>query len=193
MSEFIETVGDGSIYRIVTDEAQAVLIDVQERLTPHIHEYEQVVANIRTLILGLKLLGVPLLANEQYPKGLGHTVPELADVLGDTPIFEKVSFSACDDEPTMTAIENNSRPVVIVFGIETHVCVLQTVVDLLDRGYQPVVVADAVGSRTPLNKKLALKRMMNDGAVIASVEMVLFELCRSAKNPVFKEISNLVK
>lgn len=191
MSEMLDN--DVVFHRIIADEAQAILIDVQERLTPHIYEYEPLVDNIKTLIMGLKLLDIPMIANEQYPKGLGHTVPQLTEALGDTPIFEKTSFSACDDELTMIALERADRPVVIVFGIEAHVCVLQTVMDLLDRGYQPVVVADAVGSRAPLNKKLALKRMAMEGAIIVSIEMILFELCRTAKNPVFKEISNLVK
>ena len=180
-------------YRIIPQNTQTILIDVQEKLTPHIDDYQKVVANIATLIQGLKLLGIPLIANEQYPKGLGHTIQALKDVLGDTPIFEKVTFSSCDDEATFCAIKKSNRNHVIIFGIETHVCVLQTVVDLLDDGFVPVVVADAVGSRTCENKRIALDRMQQAGAVIVSVEMVLFELCRSAKNSVFKQISGLVK
>lgn len=181
------------MYRILPANTQAILIDVQEKLTPHIDNYQIVVDNCVKLITGLKLLGVPLIANEQYPKGLGHTVPAIKDALGDTPIFEKVTFSGCDDEATRLALEQAGKKCVIVFGIETHVCVLQTVMDLLDKGFVPVVVVDAVGSRTHQNKQIALERMSQAGAVIASVEMVLFELCRSAKNLVFKEISKLVK
>lgn len=180
-------------HRILMEETQAILIDVQEKLTPVIDRHDVVVANIVKLIEGLKLLGVPLIANEQYPKGLGHTVPEIKAVLGDTPIFEKVSFSACDDVATLDTLNHAKRPYVLVFGIETHVCVLQTVMDLLDKGFVPVVMADAVGSRKESDKQLALTRMGQAGAVIASVEMVLFELCRSAKNPMFKGISALVK
>lgn len=180
-------------HRLLLDNTQAVLIDVQEKLTPHMNEPEAVVTNIAKLMKGLKLLGVPMVACEQYPKGLGHTVPELKVLLDGVAIYEKVSFSACDDEPTFHAIKSASRPYVIVFGIETHVCVLQTVMDLLDDGFVPVVVADAVSSRSVQDKQIALERMAHAGAVIASVEMVLFELCRSAKNPVFKEISALVK
>lgn len=180
-------------YRLLIDHTQAVLIDVQEKLTPHISDHETVVANIAKLIKGLQVLGVPMVACEQYPKGLGHTIPSLKVLLDDVPIYEKVSFSACDDKSTFHAIKSGGRPYVIVFGIETHVCVLQTVMDLLDDGFVPVVVVDAVGSRHVANKDIALTRMANAGAVLVSVEMVLFELCRDAKNPVFKEISHLVK
>lgn len=179
--------------RLLVQTTQAILIDVQERLTPHIADYEKIVAECAKLITGLKLLDIPLIANEQYPKGLGSTITALNDILGDTPIFEKVTFSSCDDEATLTAIVSQNRNHVIVFGIETHVCVLQTVMDLLDKGFVPVVVANAVGSRSEQDKQIALERMSRAGAVIASTEMVLFELCRSAKNPVFKEISHLVK
>ena len=172
--------------RLLPEHTQAILIDVQERLTPLIADYETVVANCVRLIEGLQLLDVPLIANEQYPKGLGHTIPKIKEVLKDTQIFEKVTFSACDDESTMTAIEGNHRPVVLIFGIETAI-------DLLDRGFTPVLVVDAVGSRTFENKQIAIDRMRKAGVVMASVEMVLFELCRSAKNPVFKGISALVK
>lgn len=180
-------------HRLLSENTQAILIDVQEKLTPLIDNHQSVVANIAKLIQGLSLLNMPLITNEQYPKGLGHTIHELKALLGDTPIFEKVTFSGIDDEATLQAITDNHRSCVIIFGIETHVCVLQTVMDLLDKGFLPVVVADAVGSRTDENKQLALTRMNQAGAIIASTEMVLFELCRSAKNPAFKQISALVK
>lgn len=180
-------------YRLLSEQTQAILIDVQDKLTPLIDDYQVVVDNCVKLIQGLKLLNIPLIANEQYPKGLGHTVPALKAVLEDVPIFEKVTFSACDDVATLSEIQQIAHQYVIVFGIETHVCVLQTVMDLLDNGFVPVVVADAVGSRSKQNKQIALERMSQSGAIMTSVEMVLFELCRSAKNPVFKEISNLVK
>lgn len=179
--------------RILVENTQAILIDVQEKLTPLIADHQMVVDNCAKLIQGLKLLNISLVANEQYPKGLGHTIPALKTVLGDTPIFEKVTFSACDDEATFLAINNTNKKFVLVFGIETHVCILQTVMDLLDNGFVPMVVADAVGSRNPNDKELALERMRQAGAIIASVEMVLFELCRSAKNVAFKQISQLVK
>lgn len=179
--------------RILLQNTQAILIDVQERLTPHIDGYQALLDDIAKLIKGFQILGVPMIANEQYPKGLGHTISPIKELIADTPIFEKTSFSACDDEPTMKALTASGRTHVVVFGIEAHVCVLQTVMDLLDKGFVPVVVVDAVGSRTPQNKKIALKRMARAGAVLVSIEMILFELCRSAKNPVFKEISALVK
>ncbi len=179
--------------RIHAENLQALLIDVQDKLTPLIADHETVTNNIVKLIKGLKLLDVPLIANEQYPKGLGHTIAPIKEVLGDTSIFEKVTFSSCDDEPTLNALRAKDRPQVLIFGIETHVCVLQTAMDLLDQGFGVFVVADAVGSRDKANKCYALSRMTQAGAVMVSTEMILFELCRSAKNPVFKEISALVK
>ncbi len=179
--------------RIHAENLQALLIDVQDKLTPLIADHETVTNNIVKLIKGLKLLDVPLITNEQYPKGLGHTITPIKEVLGNTPIFEKVTFSSCDDEPTLNALRAKDRPQVLIFGIETHVCVLQTAMDLLDQGFGVLVVADAVGSRDKANKCYALSRMTQAGAVMVSTEMILFELCRSAKNPVFKEISALVK
>lgn len=106
--------------RIHAENLQALLIDVQDKLTPLIADHETVTNNIVKLIKGLKLLDVPLIANEQYPKGLGHTIAPIKEVLGDTSIFEKVTFSSCDDEPTLNALRAKDRPQVLIFGIETH-------------------------------------------------------------------------
>lgn len=182
-------------HRIDIQETQALLIDVQERLMPHIHEHSAVAKKIVTLIQGLQALGVPVMRNEQYKKGLGETIPEILAVLSEEnqQSFEKKSFSVCDNPPSWAHIAKQNRRIVLLFGIETHVCVLQTALDLLDAGMQPVVIADAVSSRSPYDKKIALRRMRRAGAITTTVESILFELCRSAENPVFKTISNLVK
>ncbi|OOS24557.1 isochorismatase family protein [Moraxella pluranimalium] len=185
----------GVPYRILRDDTQAILIDVQEKLTPHIHDHEAVTDKMAILIQGLQALGVPVMLNEQYKKGLGETIPKLYDILDDAnkQSFEKLSFSVCDNAPSWAHIVRQNRRIALLFGIETHVCVLQTALDLLDNGMQPVIVADAVGSRNPYDKKIALRRMRRAGAVITTTEAILFELLRGADDPAFKTIAKLVK
>lgn len=182
-------------YRIARENTQAMLIDVQERLAPHIYDNESIVKKIITLIKGLQALDIPVMLNEQYKKGLGDTLPEILEVLeGDNAkSFEKVTFSACDNDDSWHYLAQQNRSIVLLFGTEAHVCVMQTALDLLDNGMQPVIIADAVGSRFPYDKKQAIRRIRRAGGVITTVESILFELCRSSKDPVFKTISNLIK
>ena len=182
-------------YRIARENTQAMVIDVQERLTPHIHDHENIVKKIVILIKGLQALEVPIMLNEQYKKGLGETLPEIRELLEDknSKGFEKVTFSACDNPDAWNHLAQLNRSIVLLFGVESHVCVLQTALDLLDQGLQPVIIGDAVGSRFPYDKKLALRRIRRAGGVITTVETVLFELCRSSQDPAFKTISNLIK
>lgn len=182
-------------YRILRDDVQALLIDVQEKLTPHIHDHEAITDKMAILIQGLQALGVPIMLNEQYKKGLGNTISKLHDLLDESnrTSFEKMSFSVCDNAPSWTHILQQNRRIALLFGIETHVCVLQTALDLLDNGMQPVIIADAVGSRNAYDKKIALRRMRRAGAVITTTEAILFELLRGADDPAFKQISKLVK
>ena len=182
-------------YRIAREDTQAMIIDVQERLTPHIFEHEKIVKKTVTLIKGLQALGIPIMLNEQYKKGLGNTVPEILDVLDpeNTKSFEKVTFSACDNDDAWNHLAQQNRSVVILFGAEAHVCVMQTALDLLDNGMQPVIIGDAVGSRFPYDKKQAIRRIRRAGGVISTVESILFELCRSSQDPAFKTISHLIK
>ena len=182
-------------YRIARENTQAMLIDVQERLAPHIYDNENIVKKIITLIKGLQALDIPIMLNEQYKKGLGDTLTEILEVLeGDNAkSFEKVTFSACDNDDSWNYLAQQNRSIVLLFGTEAHVCVMQTALDLLDNGMQPVIIADAVGSRFPYDKKQAIRRIRRAGAVITTVESILFELCRSSKDPAFKTISNLIK
>ena len=182
-------------YRIAREDTQAMIIDVQERLTPHIFDHEKIVKKTVTLIKGLQVLGIPIMLNEQYKKGLGDTVPEILDVLDpeNTKSFEKVTFSACDNDDAWNHLAQQNRSVVILFGAEAHVCVMQTALDLLDNGMQPVIIGDAVGSRFPYDKKQAIRRIRRAGGVISTVESILFELCRSSQDPAFKTISSLIK
>lgn len=189
------TITTDKTYRIMRDNAQAMVIDVQEKLSPHIYRHDEIVQKITTLIQGLQLLGVPIMLNEQYKKGLGETLPEIMSVLDTSKAktVEKVTFSACDNDEAWNHIAQQNRTSVIVCGVETHVCVMQTVLDLLDNGMQPVVIADATGSRDSYDRRQAIRRMRRAGAVITTTEAILFELCRSSKEEVFKDISQLIK
>ena len=182
-------------YRIARENTQAMVIDVQERLTPHIYDHENIVKKIVTLVKGLQALDVPIMLNEQYKKGLGETLPEIMEVLDTSKAktIEKVTFSACDNDETWNHLAQQNRNAVLLFGVETHVCVMQTALDLLDNGMLPVIIADATGSRNAYDRRQAIRRMRRAGAVITTTEAILFELCRSSKDPAFKTISNLIK
>jgi len=171
--------------RLERNNATLLIIDVQERLMPVISNREQLEQNLVRLVRGAQILGVPILVTEQYVKGLGHTVETVRGALGDAykPI-EKACFSGFRDL---------ERKQVIVAGIETHVCVYQTVSDFLTRGYEVTIVGDAVSSRTQENKDIALRRMINDGAKLSSTEMTLFELTVASGTDEFRAISKLVK
>jgi nicotinamidase-related amidase len=173
--------------------AALVVVDVQERLLPAIFEKERVLQNTVRLIQGAGILGVPVLATEQYRKGLGATVAEVAAAIPGFAPLEKVAFSACGATGFITALKERHISDAILCGIEAHVCVCQTCLDLLDDGLRVVVAADAVSSRTPENHRFGLDRMRAAGAIIASTEMVLFELLEQAGTDQFKQILALVK
>jgi nicotinamidase-related amidase len=182
--------------RLERDRAALVVIDAQERLARVIHEYEKVERNLERLVRGCHVLGVPALVTEQYPKGLGPTTQAVRKALQETyglrPI-EKTCFSSLGSEPFAASIGALGRQQVLVAGIEAHVCVYQTVRDLLGAGYEVTVIADAVSSRSLENRELALRRMRDDGAKIASTEMALFEMTVSAGTDEFRRISALVR
>ncbi len=179
--------------RFIKEKTAAVIIDFQERIFPAIHEHEMLTRNVPILIEGLKVLGIPILVTEQYVKGLGPTVAVIAGKLEGIPRVEKSSFSCCDEPKFMMELASSGRDQVIIAGIESHVCVLQTVIDLLHAGYHPVVAEDCISSRKPNDKKIALERMRREGAYITTYEAILFELLRHSGGETFKAISRLVK
>lgn len=179
--------------RINKENAIGVVIDIQSRLYPFIHDHDTLTRNNRILIEGLKVLNIPVVVTQQYTKGLGETIPELAGVLGDYSPVEKMSFSCCDEPRFNEELALASKMFVIVCGIETHVCVMQTVNDLIGQGYLPIVVEDCVGSRKPNDKKIAIERMRQSGAMITTYESILFELLKYSGTDEFKKISGLVK
>lgn len=170
----------------------ALVVDIQEKLLPSIHEAETVRFFAERMLDAARILDVPLVTTEQYPAGLGPTVGSIRDRLEDTPVFEKTRFSACT-EPVLDHLKALARPRIIVVGIEAHVCVQQTVLDLLRLGYEPYVCADAVGSRRPLDSDCALHRMRQGGAIVTTTESVTFELLGEAGNDAFKRILKVVK
>jgi nicotinamidase-related amidase len=170
-----------------------LVIDMQERLFPHIHDHDGLARRCSILIQGLTALGVPLIVTEQYVKGLGATIPAINDVVSEHPRFEKMTFSCCGDTTIAGALMGSARHTVIICGIEAHVCVLQTVLDLRSQGNTVVVVDDCVSSRRPHDKAIAIERMRTAGAVITTYESILFELCETSGTETFKTISRLVK
>lgn len=179
--------------RIKRAQAGLVVVDIQERLLPAIFEKELVVQNAVCLIKGAGILGVPVFATEQYRKGLGATVPEIAAAIPGFAPLEKLAFSACGAPGFMAALAAKRISDVLLCGIEAHVCVSQTCLDLLEAGLRVFVAADAVSSRTPENHRLGLERMREAGAAIVSTEMALFELLERAGTEEFKRLLSLVK
>lgn len=173
--------------------SRLLIVDVQEKLLPAIPVRESLLSNCRKLIEAAKLFSVPVSATEQYPKGLGPTVAELRGLMPDGSVPAKVRFSAADALSWgMAAERTDNRFQIVVAGIEAHVCVLQTVLDLLASGYQVFVAADAIGSRAKLDWQFALQRMSASGATITTTESVMFEWCESADAAEFKQLSKLI-
>ncbi|HVS28362.1 MAG TPA: isochorismatase family protein [Solirubrobacteraceae bacterium] len=168
--------------------AALVVIDVQEAFRKAVDGFDEAARQCATLVSGARVLGLPVLVTEQYPRGLGATVEEVAAALGDTPRIEKLVFSACRAD----GFDLGGRDQALVCGVETHVCVNQTVEDLLDAGVEVHVVADAVASRSRANRELGLHKMEGSGAVVSSVETALLELVGAAGNDEFKAIQKLI-
>lgn len=178
--------------RIRRTGAALVVIDIQERLLPAIFEKERVVRNAVLLIQGMQTLRRQIIVTEQYRHGLGPTVSEVGAAAGSDPI-EKLTFSATGAPEFANALAGTGATDLVLCGIEAHVCVAQTCLDLLDRGLRVFVVADAISSRTPQNWKTGVDRMRDAGAVVVSTEMILFEMLERADTPEFKRILALVR
>lgn len=175
------------------DECGLVVIDIQERISSVMLHRERVITESVKAIGGFRILGMPCFITEQYPRGLGKTVPEVADVMGEKVPLVKNTFSCAGSPEFLDELEREGVRQLLVTGIETHVCVLQTVLDLLASGYSVHVAADAVSSRKDLDYTIALFRMRQAGAVVTTVEAALFELLVQAGTDEFRQISRLVK
>ena len=175
------------------DDTLLLMIDVQEKLFRVMPEKETLLLNLSKLVRGCRLLGVPALIIEQNPAGLGPTVETISSLLPDVLKVTKFSFSCCAEADFIDQVKSTGRRQILICGIESHICVYQTGSDLLSAGYEVQVVSDAVASRAPQNKELALQRLAAEGGVITGVEMALFELLRTAKAEQFKAISAIIK
>jgi nicotinamidase-related amidase len=173
--------------------AQLLMVDMQERLLPAMHQAKDIEARCGLLLTAATTLGLPITASEQYPKGLGPTVPALRKQLGNALVFEKLAFSALAEERLADRLKETNRPQVIVCGIEAHVCVLQTAADLLNQGYEVFIAADAISSRASSSVSLALERLRTAGAAIVNTEMVVFEGLKQAGTPEFKALSAAIR
>jgi nicotinamidase-related amidase len=181
------------IMRITKEKTTGLVIDIQERLFPVMWGKEKFLKNCQILIQGLNELGVPIIVTQQYSKGLGETVDGIKSVLPEFKSIEKREFSCCDEPSVNLNLAELQTKNVIICGIESHVCVLQTSIDLKGAGLNPIVVMDCVSSRTSESIELAKERFRFEGIMMTSVESILFELTRSSAAPEFRAISKLVK
>jgi nicotinamidase-related amidase len=177
------------------DKCALVVVDIQEKLLPPIYEKERLVRNSQLLIRLAKILNIPTLVNTQYSKGLGKVVPEIASLLPDIEPMDKVHFNCFGNERFCDSVKNlpGNRNTLLVCGMEAHICVMQTVLTALNRGYIVHVPADAVSSRALLNWRVGLNRMEAAGAVISSTEMMMYELLRASNTAQFKEMLQYIK
>jgi nicotinamidase-related amidase len=165
-----------------------LVVDVQDKLLHHVHGWQSLLQNVIWLVRVARRIGVPVMATEQYPKGLGHTALELSREFPEGAVADKVHFS-CAAAQCLPGLPGSERQQVVICGMESHVCVLQTAIELKEAGKDVFVVGDSVGSRSPSDKVFALDRMRDHGIEVVSREMVAFEWLRKAGTPIFKEIS----
>lgn len=170
-----------------------VVVDFQEKFRSVIHEADAVLGNLVRLVQAATILRVPILVTEQYPAGLGRTVPDLRQVLGDTEYIEKTTFGCFGEPKFIGRLEGLEVDTLVVAGIEAHVCVAQTALQAIEHGYRVHAVADAIGSRAPDCARIGLDRMRQSGVMVSCTEMTLFEWLGKAGSPEFKEVQRLIK
>ena len=175
--------------RIEREQAVAIVVDYQEKLVPAMNNKEQLLHNSCILLEGLKILDVPMVITQQYTKGLGMTVEEITQAVGTAEYIDKISFTAYD----CVKEQIRDKKHVIVCGIESHICVLQTVIDLKAAGFVPVLVADCVDSRKESDKQVALERARQEGTIVTTYEALLFELLKVAGTETSKKVQKLIR
>ena len=178
--------------RILTENTSCLVIDYQEKILPAMANKEELLKNSVKLLTGLKILGIPMTITGQYTKGLGLNVPEIFEAVGTEEYIDKITFSSYETEDVQQTLGENIKNVILC-GIESHVCVLQTAIDLKEAGYQPVLVVDCISSRKEKDMEIALLRAQQEGILLTTSEAILFELTRAAGTDTFKQISKLVK
>lgn len=175
------------------EDAVLVLIDFQERLMPAMKDKKELEEDVVKLVKGCKIMDLPVIVTQQYTRGLGPTISSIHQALGNYEAIEKTSFSAMGEPDFVEALKSMARKTVILAGIEAHVCVMQTALDLIENGFSVFLVNDCISSRSGDDKKTARRRMTASGVIESSYEAVLFELLKGAKDENFKAISSLVK
>lgn len=175
--------------RIKREYTAALVVDFQERLVPVVADSRELMERVQVLLRGLRLLQIPMLVTQQYTKGLGMSVPEIREASGEMDYAEKSSFSGLAAADPFI----HGKKYILVCGIEAHCCVLQTVIDLAAAGYIPVLVTDCVGSRRMEDRRIAIERARQEGAILTTSEAILFELLGTADTPIWKELLKIVK
>ncbi len=170
-----------------------LVIDVQEKLAPAVADQASVIERVAILMRAATRLGVPVLASEHYPQGIGHLVPELAALAPEGTVFEKISFSCARQPGVLPRLRELDRPQIVVCGMEAHVCVMQSALSLIEAGFQVCVVEDATGSRRHADRDAALERLRRAGGTVVTSEMVVFEWLERGDAPAFKELLALIK
>lgn len=179
--------------KLVAGRTVLLMIDIQGKLWNVMHEKSVLLENAQKLVKAMRILSVPIILTEQNPQGLGPTLPELTQCMPEVKALPKFCFSCCQDSRFEQELDRLNRKQVLICGIETHICVHQTALDLLSRGYEVQIVADAVSSRVHSNKEAALARLQSEGAKLTVTEMAIFELLGAADSPLFKEILKVIK
>lgn len=179
--------------KIIPEDTCCVVVDYQERILPAMAEKESLLENSIKLLEGLKILEVPVMVTAQYAKGLGLNVPEIQEAAGTEEYFDKKSFSIFEDEAVREKLRSFGKKNVILCGIEAHICILQSIMGLVEAGYRPVLIEDCVSSRKLHDKEVAVVRAAAEGAIVTTCESLLFEMTGGAGSDKFKQISNLVK
>ncbi len=179
--------------RIERENCTGLIIDIQEKLFPVMADKEALAAKCRMLIEGMLVLNIPLVVTQQYTKGLGSTIGEISSLFDPFTFIEKGSFSCLDEPAYLSVLEQSGKRNVLICGIESHVCVLQTAIDLMENGYHPIIISDCISSRDLKEKQIAIQRFALEGIRVSTVESILFELTRCSTAAEFRAISKLVK
>ncbi len=178
--------------RLTPEQSGLCVVDVQEKIIPTIPTGQHVITECCRLIDAANLFDTPIIFSEQYPKGLGQTVAQIATRISQQKVIEKLSFSCCNEPSFLDQIPKQIETI-ILSGIETHICIAQTALDLLKLGFRVCIAVDAVGSRREHDHTVALRRLETAGAVLSTTEAILFELCATAENAAFKKMQQLIE
>lgn len=179
--------------RVNAEETAVLVIDYQEKLVPAMNHYPEFVHNSQILLEGIQLLNVPVIMTQQYTRGLGETIPQIRDIDGMPDAFDKITFSCLGEEDVYNALDSLNVKNIIVCGCEAHICVLQSVIDLISEEYNVYLVSDCIASRHEKDKEAAIARATTEGAFITTYEAILFELLERAGSDTFKAISQLIR